>query len=110
MASSRTKVKDSMPKQEAVTIEELKAGGVKLEMQGPYWLTRDKRLGILSDVVEVWLVKPDLHRFDDGDVMWLPPLDSVDTEETHFAEWSLDKCRKECYVTPETERECIKVG
>lgn len=85
-------------------------GGVKVEMKGPYWITRDKRNGVLSDIVEVWLVKPDLMRFEDGDVMWLPSLEYVDTETTHFAEWSLDKCRKEVYTIPETERECLAIG
>lgn len=84
--------------------------GVKVEMKGPYWITRDKRNGVLSNIIEVWLVKPDLCRFDDGDVMWLPSLEYVDTETTHFAEWTLEQCRKNCYVTPDTERECIKVG
>lgn len=99
-----------MPKQETVNIEQVTGAGVKMEIKGPYWLTRDKRMGVLSDIVEVWLVKPDLFRFDDGDVMWLPPLNLVDSEDTHFAEWSLDKCRKEVYCIPDTERECIKVG
>jgi hypothetical protein len=102
--------KDTMEK----TIKEVEAtkieAGVKIEMKGPYWLTRDKRNGVLSEIIEVWLVKPDLCRFDDGDVMWLPNLNFVDSETTHFAEWTLDQCRKECYVVPETERECIVVG
>jgi hypothetical protein len=83
---------------------------VKVEIPGPYWLTRDKEDGVLSDKVQVWLIKPDLERFDDGDVMWLPNLDVVDTETTHYAEWTIGKCLKECYVYPETERECLKVG
>ena len=99
-----------MPKSDVAVIEEVKGSGVKLELKGPYWLTRNKCMGILSELVEVWLVKPDLHRFEDGDVMWLPPLDVVDTEETYFAEWSLEKCRKEVYTLPETERECLKIG
>lgn len=108
MAASR--VKETMRK--VVTdVESSDIGGaVKVELKGPYWLTRDRTAGQLSNVVEVWLVKPDLQRFDDGDVMWLPSLEHIDNEDTHFAEWSLDKCRKEAYTVPETERECIKVG
>jgi hypothetical protein len=83
---------------------------IKVDIQGPYWLTRDKKNGELSDTIEVWLVKPELCRFDDGDVMWLPQLECVDAETTHYAEWSIAKCLKECRVYPETERECIVVG
>jgi hypothetical protein len=110
MANSKVKVKDSMPINDKAVVEEVRSSSVKMELTGPFWLTRDKRMGVLSDLVEVWLVKPDLHRFDDGDVMWLPNLEHVDTEDTHFAEWSLDKCRKEVYTVPDSERECIKVG
>jgi len=83
---------------------------VKVDIEGPYWLTRDKESGVLSDTVEVWLTKPNLCRFEDGDVMWLPDLETVDTETTSYAEWTLSKCLKECYVIPDTERECIRVG
>lgn len=74
---------------------------------GPFWLTRDKRDGILSTKVEVWLVQPELHRYEDGDVMWLPPLEIVDDGPSNFGEWSIEKCLKECRTYPETERECI---
>lgn len=83
---------------------------IKIDIEGPYWLTRDKSNGALSDIVEVWLVKPDLFRFDDGDVMWMPSLECVDSDTTHYAEWTIGKCLKECRVYPETERECIVVG
>jgi hypothetical protein len=83
---------------------------VKIDIKGPYWLTRDRKNGELSETVEVWLAKPDLRRFEDGDVMWLPNLDLVDEEVTHYAEWTIQQCLKECHVYPETERECIRVG
>lgn len=88
----------------------MESSNVKIDISGPLWLTRDKRNGILSDLIEVWLVKPDLHRFEDGDVMWLPKLEVVDEEATHFAEWTVAKCLKEVYTYPETERECLRVG
>jgi hypothetical protein len=77
---------------------------------GPFWLTRDKKNGELSSKVEVWLVKPDLHRFDDGDVMWLPPLNIIDDMPSNFGEWTVERCMKEVYVYPATERECLKCG
>lgn len=83
---------------------------VELEIAGPYWITRNRTMGVLEDTVEVWLTKPDLRRFDDGDVMWLPNLQSMDSEVSYFAEWTLDQCRRRCLVVPETERECIRVG
>lgn len=73
----------------------------------PFWLTRDKHEGALSKSVEVWLVKPSLTRFEDGDIMWLPP--TLETEEEfNFGEWTIEQCKKEVYVYPETERECIR--
>jgi hypothetical protein len=87
----------------------MESSKVELAIEGPYWLTRDKRNGKLADVIEVWLVRPVLHKFEDGDVMWLPKLELVDSETTHYAEWTIDKCLKECRVYPETERECIVV-
>lgn len=83
---------------------------VKIDIKGPYWLTRDLKNGELADVIEVWLAKPDLHRFEDGDIMWLPNLDVVDEEATHYAEWTIQQCLKECYTYPFTARECIRVG
>lgn len=80
---------------------------VSVQLNGPYWLTRDKRHGVLSDKVEVWLVKPELTIFEDGDTMWLPSLETSDTETTVYAEWTIAQCLKECHVYPETERECI---
>lgn len=88
----------------------MESSKVSINIEGPYWLTRDKQEGKLSEIVEVWLVKPELCRFDDGDVMWMPALESVDTETTHYAQWTIAKCLKECHVYPETERECIVVG
>lgn len=92
-----------------VTVERVNMADskVSVQLQGPYWLTRDKRHGILSDTVEVWLAKPTLHRFEDGDIMWLPDLG---VEDAHFGEWTIAKCLKECRTYPETERECIIVG
>lgn len=108
MASSKIKG-DVMSKVETKEVEASRAS-VDVELKGPYWLTRDKRNGVLSEIVEVWLIKPDLRRFDDGDVMWLPNLKYVDMEGTHYGEWTIAKCLKECRVYPETERECIVIG
>lgn len=80
---------------------------VSVHLEGPYWLTRDKRNGVLLDKIEVWLAKPALHRFEDGDIMWLPDLLESDS---HYGEWTINQCLKECRVYPETERECIVVG
>jgi len=106
MANSKVKTGGSVSKIE----KEYTVGdaSVKVEMKGPYWITRNRTNGVLEDKVEVWLTKPDLRRFEDGDVMWLPDLSAVDAEITYFAEWSLDRCIKECGPIPETERECLK--
>ena len=88
----------------------MESSSVKIDIKGPYWLTRDKQGGVLSETVEVWLAKPDLRRFDDGDVMWLPNLEVVDIEVTSYAQWTVEQCLKEIYTYPATERECIRVG
>lgn len=80
------------------------------EIKGPIWLTRDKRNGVLREVIEVWVVRPMLHKFPDGDVMWLPPLEAADAQDTNVAEWTVAKCLKEIYTYPSTERECIHRG
>lgn len=109
MGSSRMKAKVPMTKTDLQIPHDV-GGVVKVEMKGPYWLTRNKTMGELSEKVEVWLSKPDLRRFEDGDIMWLPNLKTVDSEISYFAEWTIEKCLKECHVYPMTERECIKVG
>lgn len=97
---------------EKVAKEVIAAGGetVKIELAGPYWLTRNKCGGVLANMIEVWLVRPELHKFEDGDVMWLANYALVDTQDTYFGEWTIQKCLKECFVYPETERECIVIG
>lgn len=81
----------------------VKSNGIK----GPIWLTRDKRNGVLRDVIEVWVVQPVLRKFPDGDVMWLPPLEAVDAQDTNVAEWTVAQCLKEIYTYPEDERQCV---
>lgn len=109
MGSSKIKAKVPMTKTDLQIPHEV-AGSVKVEMKGPYWLTRNMTMGVLAEKVEVWLSRPELRKFEDGDVMWLPNLKTVDTETSYFAEWTVEKCLKECYVYPATERECIKIG
>lgn len=72
-----------------------------------YWLTRDKKEGMLSPEVEVWVSKPHRARFDDGDCMWLPDIESVDA---YFATWTTAESMQTVHVYPETELECIRVG
>lgn len=75
-----------------------------------YWLTRDRKHGELSATVEVWAVKPDRIRMYDGDVMWMAPPELVDLVETHVDDWSIAQCLKQCYVYPDDDRMCIRVG
>lgn len=50
-----------------------------------FWLSRDRAGGVLSDVVEVWLVRPVAVRHIDGDTTWVAPLDVVDRRATYVA-------------------------
>ena len=75
-----------------------------------YWLTRGTRHGELQNYIEIWAVKPDRIRFDDGDVMWMAPPDVIDIMPTLVGEWSLWESYRECKVYPEDDRMCIRVG
>ncbi len=74
-----------------------------------YWLSRDSdSTGTLSDVVEVWLVRPDRERLPGGGVMWLGP-DNTGVEH-RYAQWTPEVCLAECHVYPQTDRELIRCG
>lgn len=76
-----------------------------------YWVTRERRSGKLADRVEVWLVRPERLRFDDGDVMWIAPRRLVDMGPTYYGEWSLEQALKNMGPGyPGTDRECVRVG
>ena len=80
----------------------------------PFWLTRDRIGGELVDSVEVWVVRPERHLAEDGDVMWLAPFEYLAGEldgDTHVDDWSLDEARREIgNGIPEGDRECVRVG
>lgn len=73
--------------------------------QVTYWMTRDSANGVLSEFIDVWLVKPDLQRTPDGDVFWISPYGLSD----RCTEWTPEEAKHHAYVYPETNRECIKV-
>ena len=79
-----------------------------------FWLTRDRVGGDLADEVEVWVVRPERHQSEDGDVIWLAPFEYLAGEldgDTHVDDWSLDEARREIGSgIPETDRECVRVG
>lgn len=75
-----------------------------------YFLTRDCREGVLSDEIEVWCVRPDCLRYEDGDATWIAPMDLVDRQDTLIDTWSLARTLHECHVHPDDARQCIRVG
>ena len=72
-----------------------------------YWCTRDLHQGKLSELVEVWVVKPNLVRRDDNSVSWMS--DGPTGIEGRYQAWTLDTCLQHVGTIPETERECIRV-
>lgn len=75
-----------------------------------YWITRDRKLGELVNVVDVWLVCPQYFRLDDGDLYWVAPVDMVDRAAAYYDTWTLKHAHKHARVVPEHELECIRVG
>lgn len=74
-----------------------------------YWMTRDSESGgRLSDKVDVWLSRPERHRLDDGSACWLGQGELG--LDDRYAEWTIEDARRNAYVYPETDRECIQVG
>lgn len=84
----------------------------KIPLPAVFWMTRDKCNGRMLDVVEVWLVKPEPSFCEDGDVMWIAPVDQVDERDTWYASWKLAEAAENnnSHTLPQTCRECIRVG
>ena len=81
-----------------------------LERFDTIWLVRDRVCGDLGEV-DVWVIKPERQRFDDGDVMWHAPDWDQDSNDCIITSWSLEEARR--YVgngVPENDRECLRVG
>jgi hypothetical protein len=79
---------------------------LRKEDLAPFWLTRDEdAAGNLSELVSVWLEKPDLCNLKTGGRAWLGP--GVTGLENRYAQWTLDVARSHCTI-PDTVRECIK--
>ncbi len=75
------------------------------------FLTRDRCEGSLSDIVEAWTLVPDRIEMQDGDVMWVAPLDTVDRRSTLVSSWSLlVALAKFKGDVPSSAVECRRVG
>ena len=76
-----------------------------LELASVYWCTRDEdAAGILSEMVNVWLVRPPLEPPPlEGGVVWEAPDD-------RYAQWSTAVCLKNCGTYPEDSRQVLKRG
>lgn len=79
-------------------------------VSGTFWLTRDCVFGELSDQVEIWVDKPYAVTCDDGDVVWVANLHSVDRKTTFYGEASYADLKSEFGPSrPETKYECVRV-
>ena len=72
-----------------------------------YWITRNETYeGVISDSVDVWLVRPVRKAGAYGGWEWLGPGGLED----RYAQWSLASCLMQCRTYPDDSRQCIKVG
>ena len=75
-----------------------------------FWLSReDWGDEGLAPEIEVWLVRPEPEYLVDGGVVWLPPLELVDIQDTYYGYLTPAQCRREIGTAPETARELIRV-
>lgn len=81
-----------------------------------YWLTRDSDVdGKLDDAIDVWLMRPTRHALPGGlGAVWLCDDIMVPTADgdvpARYGTWTKDQALRACYVLPDTDRECIRVG
>lgn len=76
-----------------------------------FWMTRE-RIGVdLSNEVDVWAVRPQRRRYENGDVMWWPPdhLD-IDREHSIVDTWTIAEAKRRYAGAPDTDLECVVVG
>lgn len=98
-----------------IQVEDLNVESVSVSKQiarlPVYWVTRGRTNGELDAHLQVWCVKPELLRCNDGDVMWLAPIELVDMQSTLLGDWSLGEAYQHINnAIPQSERECICVG
>lgn len=74
----------------------------------PFWATRDRDAGELSDEIEIWLVRPEMLRFADRDVTWIAPLGEVDRRETRWGALSLERAYALLRTLPDDELMLVK--
>lgn len=70
-----------------------------------YWVTRDADpdTGQVSPTCRVWLTSPRRHTLDRGS-FWLGRA-----RDDLYGEWTLEQCYYYCKVTPDDDRQCIRV-
>lgn len=77
------------------------------------WLTRDRFHGVLSDLVEVWSVRPIGHTSEDGDRMWMAPDNVRDVADLQVRLGDVSHATAVAYFgpgVPDDERQCTRVG
>jgi hypothetical protein len=76
--------------------------------QQDIWLSRDRLDGRLSERVDVWGVRPQASRYDDGDVLWYAMVEAGQT--ALLARWTLGRAHQVAGTVPDDERQVILVG
>lgn len=75
------------------------------------WVTRDRVHGDLNNKFDVWHVRPHRELADDGDVIWLPPLELIDgPAPTRVCSLSIDAAFRLFGNGLPDERQCLRVG
>ena len=76
-----------------------------------YWVSRGRTHGVLDSTVQVWAVRPEFVRCDDGDLFWIAPLEVVDKQDTLLGEWTIGEAMRFIHNgVPDDELQCLRVG
>lgn len=90
----------------------------KMQKTITYWLSRDRSAdGTLSEVCDVWFLKPAMKRYDDGAYRY-ELAQGADTmvktgdgpKDAHLGTWTLAMCLRECRTYPDDHLQVIRVG
>ena len=72
----------------------------------PFWMTRDRVHGALSDYVDLWSSEPPKpERFEDGDVIF-----ARDVDTRHIGSWPIALAKHYYAGAPDSPSEIVKVG
>jgi len=75
-----------------------------------FWLTRDTLRNELNLAVDVWVVQPKPHRYEDGDVVWYAPSGESHVGPDCIGDLPADEAARAFGTVPTDLFECVRVG